>query len=105
MARRDELNRIADDFVQDRHSNLASLRAKAERLREQLVSIETQIVSAATTSEYRRRYQPEVNGIPICPYCFLNTGQTVPLNPQSSAMDWDEWLCRECQSSFTLGPS
>jgi hypothetical protein len=104
MARRDDLNKIADDFVQDRLSNLASLRAEAERLREQLVRIETQIGSAGTTAEYRRRYQPEVNGIPTCPYCFLNNGQTVPLIPQSSAVDWDEWLCRECKSPFTLSP-
>jgi hypothetical protein len=105
MARRDELNRIADDFVQDRQSQLASLRAETEKLREQLVRIETQVSSAATTAEYRRRYQPEVSGIPTCPYCFLNTGQTVSLVQQSSATDWDEWLCRECQASFTLGPS
>jgi hypothetical protein len=104
MARCDELNRIADDLLQDRHSALASLRAEAERVREQLVRIETQISSAGTIAEYRRRYQPEVNGIPTCPYCFLTMGQTVSLVQQSSAVDWDEWLCHECQASVTLGP-
>jgi superfamily II helicase len=105
MARCDELNRIADDFVQARHSALASLRAEAERVREQLVRIETQISGAGTIAEYRRRYQPEVNGTPTCPYCFLSNGQTVPLTSQSSGAAWEEWLCRECQASVTLGPA
>jgi hypothetical protein len=104
MSRRDELNRIADDFVQDRHCALASLRAEAERVREQLVTIETQISSAGTIAENRRRYRPEINDIPTCPYCFLSTGQTVFLVPQSSAADWDKWLCHECRRPLTLSP-
>ena len=103
MARCDELNRIADDFLQDRHSALASLRAEAERVREQLVRIETQISSAGTIAEYRRRYQPEVNGIPTCPYCFLTKDQTVSLVRKSSAVDWDDGFATSAKPQLLSG--
>jgi hypothetical protein len=90
MARRDQLNRIADDYVQDHHSRLASLRAEAEKLRERLVKIEAEIVGAGTIADHRRHYQPEVNGTPACPYCFLDKA------------DADAWLCGEYRGSFTL---
>ena len=104
MKRADKLTNIADEYEHYRRGTMRSLQDQAGKLRQELKKVETELEKARVAADRRKTYQPEVNGMPTCPYCSLDEDKPVLLKPMSSETEMDEWRCPQCNRDFTLSP-